>query len=181
MVVNSVFQNPTSQSLVNESQTDQNVIDKPETTSTEATSTHQRAIIIAVFTGLGLMTWESFITNRLPLLNLPSDVIEALRQGKIAYTKAREIAKVKDYSIRSQILLEASTSQLSLNEIKERLQNLNPKPSQLDSDITERFKGALCKIKKQKIWSNPKKRKQLENLLSKIEALIESETETQNE
>ncbi len=158
---------------------DNQVISEEKQADNNVFWTSEIAIIIAVFTGLGLMTWESFITNRLPLLNLPSDVIELLRQGKIAYTKAREIAKVKDETIREQILTEAIDLQLSLNQIKERIQALNPKTSKLDPDITERFKGAMVKIKKQKILEDPKKRKLLENLLSKIEALIESEAESQ--
>lgn len=42
------------------------------------------------------MNWKSFLTSRLLLLKLPSDVLEDLRQGKIAYTKAKAIASVKD-------------------------------------------------------------------------------------
>ncbi|MEW6497510.1 MAG: ParB/RepB/Spo0J family partition protein, partial [Cyanobacteriota bacterium] len=46
-------------------------------------------VIQDIFIGLGLMTWESFVKNRLPLLNLPQEVMEALRKGEIAYTKAQ--------------------------------------------------------------------------------------------
>jgi len=43
------------------------------------------------------MSWVSFTTHRLPLLKLPDEILEALRQGKIAYTKATAIARVKTY------------------------------------------------------------------------------------
>lgn len=32
------------------------------------------------------MGWESFVKNRLPLLNLSVDVLEVLRYGKVEYT-----------------------------------------------------------------------------------------------
>jgi ParB family transcriptional regulator, chromosome partitioning protein len=48
--------------------------------------------IASVFASLGRLSWESFVNHRLPLLNLPTDVLDALRQGKIAYTKAQAIA-----------------------------------------------------------------------------------------
>ena len=72
----------------------------------------------AVFASLGTMTWESFVNNRLPLLNLPEDVLEALQQGKIAYTKAQVIARVKNEEQRRDLLKEAITQDLSLAQIK---------------------------------------------------------------
>ena len=50
-------------------------------------------MVETIFTGLGLMSLESFVSNRLPLLKLPEEILEALRQGKIEYTKAKAIAK----------------------------------------------------------------------------------------
>ena len=51
-------------------------------------------VIEELFSSLGRMGWESFIKNRLPLLNLPVDVLEVLHSGKLEYTKARAIARV---------------------------------------------------------------------------------------
>ncbi|EAM48202.1 ParB/RepB/Spo0J family partition protein (plasmid) [Crocosphaera watsonii WH 8501] len=59
-------------------------------------SNEQIEIVQQVFHDLGRMEWESFVSNRLPLLRLPLDVLEALRQGKIEYTKAKAIARLKD-------------------------------------------------------------------------------------
>ncbi|NJL41485.1 MAG: hypothetical protein HC899_35880 [Leptolyngbyaceae cyanobacterium SM1_4_3] len=44
-----------------------------------------------MFEKLGRFTVNSFRANRLPLLNLPENVLDALRQGKLEYTKARSI------------------------------------------------------------------------------------------
>ncbi len=54
----------------------------------------------AMFDSLGLMSWESFVSSRLPLLNLPEGVINALRQGRIEFTKASGSARIKDLSQR---------------------------------------------------------------------------------
>jgi ParB family transcriptional regulator, chromosome partitioning protein len=50
----------------------------------------QMLLIEEVFTALGSMKWDSFVRNRLPLLNLPA--LEVLHTGKLEYTKARAIA-----------------------------------------------------------------------------------------
>jgi ParB family transcriptional regulator, chromosome partitioning protein len=47
------------------------------------------------------MTWESYVKNRLPLLNLPKELLQALEQGSIEYTKAKAIARIKDEKQRS--------------------------------------------------------------------------------
>ncbi len=67
-----------------------------------------------VFESLGLMEFDSFISNRLPLLNLPEDILEALRAGKIEYTKAKAIASVKDEAARTELLENAIANSLSL-------------------------------------------------------------------
>lgn len=52
-------------------------------------SNSQSQILQETFESLGLMSWLSFVTSRLPLLSLPDKILNALRQGKIAYTKAQ--------------------------------------------------------------------------------------------
>ncbi|MEP0884667.1 ParB/RepB/Spo0J family partition protein, partial [Trichocoleus sp. ST-U3] len=58
--------------------------------------TKEVEIVQGVFERLGRMTWETFTRNRLPLLKLPQEVLEALQTGRIEYTKAKAIALVKD-------------------------------------------------------------------------------------
>ncbi len=61
-------------------------------------------VVEEVFTALGGMKWDSFVRNRLPLLNLPPDVLEVLRSGTIEYTKARAIAQLKNEETRKELL-----------------------------------------------------------------------------
>ncbi len=81
-------------------------------------------LVTEVFAAVGKFSPESFRTNRLPLLNLPNEVLDALRQGTIAYTKARAIARVKNESQRQVLLESAIKENLSLAQIKERITNI---------------------------------------------------------
>lgn len=143
-----------------------NVINQPEANSVKA-----------LFTELGIMGWESFVSNRLPLLKLPKDILETLRQGLIEYTKARAIARVKNEQQRKDILAEAIAKELSLTQIRERVRSLNDAESNQDENnaFKQRVTSILSRVQKTKVWSNPKKQKQLEKLVSQIENLLEGE------
>jgi ParB family chromosome partitioning protein len=77
-----------------------------------------------VFDELGKLTWESFVSSRLPLLKLPSEILSQVRTGTINYTKAVAIAKVKQEAERKALLDEALASQLTLSQIRERVRTL---------------------------------------------------------
>lgn len=135
----------------------------------------------AVFDSISKMNWESFVRNRLPLLNLPFDIKKALREGKIAYSKAVVIARVKDEAARQKILTEAIKKNLSLSEIRERILLLKPQPDVKSSEdsLPQRLKAAYQLIKKSQVWQKPEKREQLEKLLEQLEALSkEDESES---
>ena len=53
--------------------------------------TRQIETIDELFLTVGRTTRESFRTNRLPLMNLPSDMLEILREGRLEYTKIKAI------------------------------------------------------------------------------------------
>ena len=128
-----------------------------------------------VFDFIGTMNWSSFVRNRLPLLKLPQEILSALREGKIAYTKASAIAKVKDSQGRQALLEEALAHNLSLSQIKERIQSLQRGSESGSESLPHRLKVAYQQIKKSKVWSDPKKRKRLEKLLTQLEALTKKE------
>ncbi|NJL39769.1 MAG: ParB/RepB/Spo0J family partition protein, partial [Leptolyngbyaceae cyanobacterium SM1_4_3] len=72
-------------------------------------------VIIKLLEGLNIK-WRSFVLNQLPLLGLSPDVLEPIRQGKIEYTKALAISRLKDEEQRQEVLQEAIT-QTSRSEI----------------------------------------------------------------
>lgn len=128
-----------------------------------------------VFAGLGLMAWQSFIRNRLPLLNLPEDILEALRQGQIAYTKATVLARIEDEQERQNLLQEAIAQSLSLSQIRERVKAAQP--PQEPPPLAARIDATTKRVKKSKVWENPSKREKLESLLAQLEELISGEYE----
>jgi ParB family chromosome partitioning protein len=131
-------------------------------------------VIKEVFTNLGLMSWESFVSNRLPLLKLPDDILEALRSGRIAYTKAKAIAKIKDDSERRSFLEEAISCDLSLNQIRERLKKASSEP-QNPQPLKSRIDKTYRRLLQAKFWDDDSKQKKLEKLLAQMEALLAEE------
>ncbi len=129
-----------------------------------------------VFDGLGLMNWLSFTTKRLPLLNLPKEILADLREGKLEYTKAQALARVKDNELRKQLLSETVANNWSLSEIKEQIKNrteASSTPSSVTStQLPERLKDITQRIRKRRLWENPEKQNQLETLLGQLEALL---------
>ena len=135
-------------------------------------------IVEGVFEGLGLMTWESFVKNRLPLLNLPEDILDALREGSLEYTKAKAIAQIQKLDERIAFLEQALANNWSLSEIRQRISEKKTPASTANTesnDYKERFTAATTKLRKSRIWSDPKKRKQIEKLLAQLETLTNVE------
>ena len=154
-----------------ENESDHNVMVNSESGQSNINN-KEIATVEEVFKGLGLMNWTSFVKNRLPLLNLPEDLKLALRSGKIAYTKAKAIALVKDESVRTDLLTEAIEQQLSLSQIKSRIKSLQSASPERVPEIPDRLKAVYQQVKKNRIWEDKKKRRQLETLLNKLENLI---------
>jgi ParB family transcriptional regulator, chromosome partitioning protein len=124
-----------------------------------------------VFASLSTMGWLSFVQNRLPLLNLPEEVLEALRQGKIAYTKARAIGQVKDEDARQALLKEAIKNDLSLTDIRGRVDE-GKKGAKPVGDLGTRLGDVYKRAKKAKLWNDPEKHQQIEEALNILEKLL---------
>ncbi|MBW4444909.1 MAG: ParB/RepB/Spo0J family partition protein [Plectolyngbya sp. WJT66-NPBG17] len=143
----------------------QNVLVSPEAQQVEE-----------VFKFLGRLSWKSFVSSRLPLLKKPQEVLDALRSGKIEYTKAMEIAKLKDEDQRQALLEEAAHHHLPLSEIREKVKSLQApllEESGIQVSLEKRATETFQRAKKAKVWSDPKKQRQIEKLLAQLEALIE--------
>lgn len=85
-------------------------------------------IVEEVFSAIGRTSWISFLQHRLPLRKLPEDVLEALRQGRLEYTKARQLGRLTSESldcepeearaVRRRLLERVLADGLSLSELK---------------------------------------------------------------
>jgi ParB family transcriptional regulator, chromosome partitioning protein len=158
-----------------------NVCDRNSELRHNVMSQPQTQTIEELFGSLGRMSWESFVKNRLPLLNLPHNVLEVLRSGQLEYTKARAIARVKDEKIRNELLKTAIECNLSLSEIKQKIQVLEQQSESVSSsqteqiDLKERVDETFRRFKKAKLWDDPKKKTRIEKLLAQLEALMKED------
>jgi ParB family transcriptional regulator, chromosome partitioning protein len=135
----------------------------------------QLETIESILSAIGKFSAESFRVSRIPLLNLPADVLEALRQGQLEYTKARAIARVKDEETRKQLLLDAIAYNLSLNEIKRKIKEIEQQTKSETPSIKDLADKTLRSLKKSNVWDDPKKKAKVEKLLTQLKALIEED------
>jgi len=137
----------------------------------------QFQMIESVLAGIGRFTAESFRTSRLPLLNLPSEILQALREGKIEFTKARAIARVKDEKQRTDLLKQVVTKNLPLSEIKTRIQALKSDVEEALSEetpekvVAERLGAISKRLQKLGAWGDRKKRDRITKLLDELDKL----------
>ncbi|NJN12175.1 MAG: ParB/RepB/Spo0J family partition protein [Richelia sp. RM1_1_1] len=136
------------------------------------TGSDDHNIIEEVFASTGRMSWKSFLRNRLPLLNLPHDLLKALREGRIEYTKAKEINKLKNEEARIDLLEEAIKDNLSLLDIKQRIKELQQTQDTKSPSLKQQANETFRHLKKSKVWDDEKKTLKLEKLLKQIEELM---------
>ncbi len=144
------------------------------TTNQNVLVSQEAELVKQVFDAFGRITWQSFVTTRLPLLKKPQEILDGIRHGKIQYTKGVLIASLKDAEGRQKLLTEVIHDNLTLSEIKQRLQAINSKlvPS-TSANLKQRLIQTVQLAKKDKtLWSNPDKIEQLEQLLSQLETII---------
>jgi ParB family chromosome partitioning protein len=128
--------------------------------------------ISSLLSEIGRFNAGTFRSSRLPLLNLPSDVLGALRKGEIEYTKAMAIARVKNEKLRADLLSLAIAENLSLNEIKAHVKELLPQPKSTPERILlERLSEISKRLHKSKTWGERKKRERITRLLDELDKL----------
>jgi ParB family transcriptional regulator, chromosome partitioning protein len=129
--------------------------------------------IESILSEIGKFNAASFRSSRLPLLNLPSDILSVLRQGEIEYTKAQAIARVKSEQLRSELLKLAIAENLSLSEIKTRVKNLQ---SQLQTNpkkiVTERLSILTKILHKKSSLIHTENSERITKLLDELEKVI---------
>lgn len=123
---------------------------KAGSTSGNNVITSQVALVERVFREVGRFSLESFVINRLPLLQMPEDVLLAIQSGQLEYTKAVEIGKkLKNHDqLRSEVLKEAIASKMPIRSLRERIKEvLNPhknnKNKSLVSSSVKQFKKQI--------------------------------------
>ncbi|WP_373545320.1 ParB/RepB/Spo0J family partition protein [Chamaesiphon sp.] len=122
------------------------------------------------------MSLVSFIRNRLPLIDLPDDISDAIAKG-LEYTKAKAIARINDSAQRADLLRMAIETEMPLTEIKKQVKSIMS-PSDLDPSVITppvRLKSIVKQIVSSKLWqADQHKWSQIESLLAQIELLSKS-------
>ncbi len=121
-----------------------------------------------IFSQLAKGNWQSFVANKMGVLKLPSDLLEAVRRGDLEYTKAIALRKVEDSEIRERLLIGAETA--SLEQLRQMIKDASQHPPEKAQDFTLRLK----KIAKADRWKTlaSKERAQASKLLEKLESLL---------
>lgn len=122
------------------------------------------------------MKLSSFVSNRLPMLNLDPTVLDSVRKGLLSPTNAVLINR-QPQKLHKTLISEAEgltkAELLSLIRTKAKPVDKNPKDSNLSQQLHERFKAVQ---KKPSVLSSPKvqsKLKKIDALLREIEVLCE--------
>lgn len=136
----------------------------------------QLETVQTVMSSVGRFTIDSFRVTRLPLLNLPEDVLTVLRKGKLEYTKAQAISRIKDEQQRATLLKQAIAKSWSLSEIKARIQELKAEGQLPPEKVRAKQWSEITKrLQKTKTWSDRRKANRITKLLDELERLTTEE------
>ena len=144
-----------------------------KTTHTIIGSAHLHQIELA-FSEVGRFTWESFVVNRLPLLKMSSAILDLVREGKLAYTKAQAISRVKDEAFQERLLDETLSQNLSLGQLRQRIHQPLQEALVASTVPKDLLGQTYQRIQASKAWSDPQKRERVKELLRELSTLLES-------
>ena len=89
-----------------------------------AFSARQKHVAQALFRRLGRFTPSSFVSNRVPILDFPEALLEAVRGGQLEFTKAQALARIEEDDVRDALLAEVVQDGMSLSQIRRRITEL---------------------------------------------------------
>jgi ParB family chromosome partitioning protein len=133
-------------------------------------------VVEQVFTAIGRFTPQSFRASRLRVLKLPEDVLEAVRAGKLEFTKAQAIAKLKSDVQRQALLSKAIIQKLPLSAINAEIKRPNVPDLQIPRDenscLDKRLRQLFSKLLKTRLWEDPQTHDCLNEVITLIEELF---------
>jgi len=140
-------------------------------------SGEQRDAARELFERLGRFSVASFVANRVPILRFPPELLEAVRQGQLEFTKAQALARIEDSDERQRLLREAIAEGLSLSQIRRRITELRAegaKPKSVHERVLERAHSARRALQRQHLAKLPPARlEEVEQLLANLLDLFE--------
>lgn len=140
-----------------------------------AVATEERTSIERIFAELGRFSVRSFVAHRLPLLNLPEDILNYVRQGQLDYTKATAVSRIKDRQERAELISEILINNLSLREVQQRVaQGATQAALVEDGKVLSRQYASLGRrLSKSPALRDKKKVQRIQNLLLQLEKLLD--------
>lgn len=130
----------------------------------------------AIFKSIGRYSASSFYSHRVPILKMPEPLVQAVREGRLEYSKARALGSVKDEEQSARLLQLALENDLSLKQIKEEIRRQTTLMGETQRGRAERVDVGNLKRKLTitRIESLPApKQRELNKLLAKVDALLE--------
>lgn len=128
-----------------------------------------------LFKSIGRYTASSFYSHRVPILKFPSDLLEAVRSGRLEYSKARLLSSIKDEMQRADLLERAIAEALSREQLKAAIEAHKKR-----SDMPGRGESIDISNLKRRLTSSrikalpAAKQRELNKLLAKIDTLLEN-------
>ncbi len=141
----------------------------------------RREETLAIFRRLGRFSVSSFVSNRLPILEFPPELLDAVRSGQLAFTKAQAIARLDDRRAQRLLLAEAVGEGLSLSQIRRRLTELRqggqPTPSTAVPSEAQRLVSSTKRLlnKRKLAGLAPSKLGRVTELLGELNRLLVEE------
>lgn len=138
-------------------------------------NTVQKEVVKRVFRGLGKMSWVSFVQNRLPILTYTEEVLQAVRSGKLGYTKARELVRVRD-DVRQELLEKVLAENSSLADVKKLVAASTADREQVNDASALRLAALKKQLSLKRLGQlEAKKRRKVETLLEQLHKLLSAD------
>lgn len=130
---------------------------------------HAIAHLETLFRSLSRGEWTSFVANRLPVLRLPAPLLDAVREGRLDYTKAIALKRAPE-NLRDALLTESDA--LSVQQIRQRIQEVSRTsvPHEDLGNALEAFQRLTTKDQLARL--TPEARLELLTLLQKAAAVM---------
>ena len=132
------------------------------------------AVIEEVFSAIGKPNWQSFVSNKLPLINLPENILKEVKRGNLSYNKAKIINRIKDESVRDMMLRVTLEGEVPFRHALKKMTAIaDYKRFKFDRDIFQRMGKVRSEYKKRPQPLTEEKQRRLAELLEEVEDLLE--------
>lgn len=133
----------------------------------------QGAVVDVVLQAFLGTTLETFVRRRLPLLDLPRDVLEAYHAKRISSSAALALRAVSDAEYRAELLRGVEAGEVSHEELRQRVRLFTRKPASAVPEAVARLQGLrkrLAPRRYERLPSDTKSR--VQRLLAELDAVL---------